>query len=81
MGGSDYLYIAEEEEEDGTMTLVVTMTLFFLMCICIVGFFACMPWPNSPEKIAAREKARREEEKAKKAQEQVTNGRSGTRRY
>lgn len=79
ISGEDYLYVAEEEEEDGTMTLVVTMSLFFLMCICIVGFFACNEWPNTPEKIAAREKARREEEKAKKAQSQVTTGRSGSR--
>merc|ERR1711879_1104833 len=60
-----------EEEEDGTMTLVVTMTIFVLMCICGIAFFACMPWPNTPEKIAERERLRREEEKANKAAEQA----------
>lgn len=76
-----YEYVEEEEEEDGTMTLVVTMTLFVLMCICGVGFFACMPWPNTPEKIAERERLRREEEKAKKAEEQAKTNRGTTSRY
>jgi len=66
-----YVYVEMEEEEDGTMTLVVTMTLFVLMCICTIGFFSCMPWPNTPEKIAERERLRREEEKEKKAAEQA----------
>jgi len=69
ISGEDYSYV--EEEEDGTMTLVVTMTIFVLMCICGIAFFACMPWPNTPEKIAERERLRREEEKANKAAEQA----------
>jgi len=76
---SEGYYVEEEEEEDGTMTLVVTMTLFVLMCICGVAFFACMPWPNSPEKIAERERLRREEKKEKKAEEQAKSSRNTAR--
>jgi len=66
----DYEWV--EDDEDGTMTLIVTMSLFALMAFCIITFFACMPWPNSPEKIEQRRLAREQAEKEKEAEQKVT---------
>lgn len=72
-----YAFVGEEEE-DGTVTLVVTLAIFFLMCFCIIGFFACMPWPNTPAKKAERAAKRRQEEADKKAAEKTKSALSGS---
>jgi hypothetical protein len=46
------------------------------MAIFIILFFCCAPWPNSPEKIAAREKLRKESEEEKSHKKATTNHRS-----
>ena len=61
------------------MTLIVTMSIFAFMCVCIVGFFICMPWPNTPDKIAERERLRNEAEKDKKTIRHTTSHGSSNR--
>lgn len=64
-------YEEASSDEDGTMTFVVTMVIFSIMMLMILGFFICMPWPNTPEKIAMRENKRMADAKQRNKEEEA----------
>lgn len=68
-----YSVVEEEDEGSAMVSITVCLALMIIVFSFIGCFFLCAKYPNTPERIAAREKLREEEDQQMRVEKQSSD--------